>query len=301
MISILIVSWNTRELLRACLASIARQCAGVAHEVIVVDNASGDGSARMVRDAFPAVRLIAETRNLGFAAGNNRAYEAASGEWIWLLNSDTEVLPGAAEALVEFLETHPRCGGAASALIDARDGAVQRSCRTFPTPAALWAEATGLAKRFPCSRRYGFYRMGHWDMQGARAVEQPMASSFMLRRAAIDSITADDSGDKLLFDERFPIYFNDVDLCWRLWQKDWEVWFCPASRVRHWGGASTGQARPEMIAESHRSLAAFYDKHWRGRYPRPLFAVTMALVRLSGWWRVRRARGAARAAGAAVS
>lgn len=294
MVSILILSWNTCELLRACLASIREHCAALNHEVIVLDNASHDGSAQMVREEFPEVRLLEEPENLGFAAGNNRAYEVARGEWIWLLNSDTEVFEGASEALVEFLQTHPRCGGVASALIDARDGSIQRSCRTFPTPAALWAEATGLAKFFPRSRRYGFYRMGYWNMREARRVEQPMASSFMLPRAASLSIIDGPAGDPFLFDERFPIYFNDVDLCWRLQRKAWEVWFCPASRVRHWGGASTGQMRPEMIAESHRSLIAFYEKHWRDQYSKPLFFVTMALVRLSGAWRVRRARSAGR-------
>jgi len=296
MISILILSWNTLELTRACLASIRQHCAAASHEVIVVDNASHDGSAQMVRTEFPEVRLVEESTNLGFAAGNNRAYELATGEWIWLLNSDTEVFAGAAEALVELLRQHPRSGAAASALIDARDGSIQRSCRTFPTPAALWAEATGLAKFFARSRRYGFYRMGHWNMRDARRVEQPMASSFMLRRAAIEGITASDGvtigAGRLLFDERFPIYFNDVDLCWRLWQLGWEVWFCPASRVRHWGGASTGQARPEMIAESHRALLAFYQKNWPDRYAAPLAACTRSLVRISGAWRVRRARRA---------
>lgn len=298
MVSILILSWNTRELLRACLASIARHCADLPHEVIVLDNASHDESARMVREEFPSVRLLESTENLGFAAGNNRAYERARGEWIWLLNSDTELFAGAGEALVEFLQTHPRCGGVASALIDARDGSIQRSCRTFPTPAALWAEATGLAKFFPRSRRYGFYRMGYWSMRDARRVEQPMASSFMLPRAAIESISSAEAGsDRLLFDERFPIYFNDVDLCWRLGEAGWEVWFCPSSRVRHWGGASTNQARPAMIAESHRSLVAFYEKHWCSRYSRSLLAATMGLVRLSGAWRESRARRAEAARG----
>lgn len=293
MISILILSWNTRELLRACLASVREHCAGLEHEVIVLDNASADGSAAMVREEFPGVRLLEESSNLGFAAGNNRAYEVASGEWIWLLNSDTEIHAGAAEALVEFLEAHERCGGVASALIDARDGSIQRSCRTFPTPAALWSEATGLAKFFSRSRRYGFYRMGYWNMRDARKVEQPMASSFMLRREAIASITSELSGpDRHLFDERFPIFFNDVDLCWRLWRAGWEVWFEPASRVRHWGGASTGQARPEMIRESHRALLAFYDKHWRQSYRPAVLAATRALVRISGAWRVWRARKA---------
>jgi GT2 family glycosyltransferase len=96
--------------------------------------------------------------------------------------------------------------------------------------------------------------MGWWNMKTAREVEQPMASSLLLRRAAIEDIG-------VLFDEQFPIFFNDVDLCWRLWQKNWPVWFVPTSQVKHWGGASTRLAKPAMIAESHRAMEAFYKKH----------------------------------------
>ena len=299
-------------MLRACLSSVAQNCAALEHEVIVVDNASHDGSAEMVRAEFQHVVLRAENSNLGFAQGNNLAYGLASGEFIWLLNSDTEVLPGAAEALLQMLHDKPDCGAVASALIDARDGSVQRSCRTFPTPAALWAEATGLARAFPRSRQFGFYRMGDWSMRNARAVPQPMASSFLLRRTAIESVTRESvaGSDRstveidrtppaaTLFDEQFPIFFNDVDLCWRLHEAGWQIWFCPDSHVRHWGGASTGQARPEMIAESHRSLEAFYRKHWRRRYSPLVLAPTLLMVRASGWWRVRRARQAAHRASA---
>lgn len=275
MLSILIVNWNTRELLRACLESLRTTCADLEHEVIVVDNASQDGSAALIRESFPEVNLIASETNLGFAAGNNRAYEAASGEWIWLLNPDTEVLDDAARQMLDFLDRHPKAGAVASALIDARDGHIQRSCRTFPTPAALWAESTGLASRYPNSRRFGFYRMGWWNYSDTRRVEQPMASSLLLRREAVEA-----SGG--LFDEQFPIYFNDVDLCLRLIQAKWDIWFLPQARVRHWGGAATGQIKPEMIRESHRCLRLFYEKHYRGRIAVPLYAATVAMFEAAG-------------------
>ena len=279
MLSVLIVNWNTRDLLRACLASLRGNLGALEHEVIVVDCASGDDSSEMVRAEFPEVTLVASEENLGFARGNNLALEHARGEWVWLLNPDTEVFEGAAERLLSFLESRPQVGGVASALIDARDGSLQKSCRTFPTPAALWCEATGLARLFPRSKRFGFYKMGHFSLRTARRVEQPMASSFLLRRAALESIGA-------LFDERFPIFFNDVDLCWRLIEGGWEIWYEPAARVRHWGGASTGQRRAAMIAESHRALEAFYQLHYRARLNPALFWATIGLVRLTGWARV---------------
>ncbi len=281
MISILVVNWNTRDLLRACLISL--RTLELEHEVIVVDCASSDGSAAMVAREFPGVNLIASDDNLGFAAGNNRAYEVATGEWIWLLNPDTEIWDNAAQALIERLQSSDEIGAVASALIDARDGHIQRSCRTFPTPAALWAQALGLAALFPRSRRFGFYKMGYWNMGDARTVEQPMASSLMLRRAAIE-----DAGG--LFDERFPIFFNDVDLCWRLWRSGRQIWFEPRSRVKHWGGASTRQAKPEMIARSHQSLRLFYALHYRSRdtshVPAPLYWATLWMSELAGRARV---------------
>lgn len=275
MLSVLIVSWNTRDLLRACLQSLEAHLRGLEHEVLVVDCASNDESAAMVAREFPWVQLLASNENLGFARGNNLAFERSRGGWVWLLNPDTQLLQGAAQTLLSFLEAHPRAGGVASALVDARDGAFQRSCRTFPTPGALWSEALGLARLFPRSKRFGFYKMGWFSHRTRREVEQPMASSFLLRRAAIES-----SGG--LFDERFPIFFNDVDLCWRLIESGWTIWYEPAARVLHWGGAATKQRRAAMIAESHRSLEEFYRLHFRARISPLLFWATLCLVRLSG-------------------
>ena len=285
MISILIVNWNTHDLLRACLKSL--RTLEHEHEIIVVDCDSADDSAAMVAREFPGAHLIASDRNLGFAKGNNRAYESASGEWIWLLNPDTEIETNAAQALLERLQSSDDIGGVASALVDAQGGYIQRSCRTFPTPAALWAQALGLAALFPRSKRFGFYKMGYWNYRDARPVEQPMASSLMLRRESIEQ-----SGG--LFDEQFPIFFNDVDLCWRLWRADWQIWFEPRSRVKHWGGASTSQAKPAMIARSHESLRLFYAKHYRSHVAAPLYFATLAMSEFAGrarvWVAKRRAK-----------
>lgn len=278
MLSILIVNWNTRDYLRACLASLAPVCANIPHEIIVVDNASADGSAKMVSTLFPQVRLIASETNLGYAAGNNLAYEYSSGKWIWLLNPDTEVLGDAPERMIAFLQSTPRCGAVASALIDASTRKPQRSCRTFPTPPALWVEALGLAKRYPRSRRFGFYRMGWWNYDDSRRVAQPMASSLMLRRSATDEISNPAIGG--LFDTAFPIYFNDVDLSWRLGKRGWESWYLHEAEVLHYGGASTGQIKPAMIAESHRSLRRFYDKHYRSLVPPLVYFATIVLIQV---------------------
>jgi GT2 family glycosyltransferase len=160
-------------------------------------------------------------------------------------------------------------------LVDAQTRKPQRSCRTFPTPAALWVEAIGLARRYPRSLRFGFYRMGWWNYCDARPIEQPMASSLMLRRRAIE-----DAGG--LFDEQFPIFFNDVDLAWRLHVADFPIWYLPDAKVLHHGGASTRQVRPAMIRESHRSLQLFYEKHWRATMHPLLFSATLLMMRIAG-------------------
>lgn len=282
-LSVLIVNWNTRDYLRACLSSLETACAGLEYEIIVVDNASHDDSSEMVRTHFTTVRLIASAENIGFAKGNNLAYQHARGEWIWLLNPDTEVLRQVPQKMLAFLEESTRRGAVASALIDMKTRCPQQSCRTFPSPAALWIEASGLAKKYPRSRRFGFYRMGWWRYHDARIVEQPMASSFMIRREAIEEIYEAETGG--LFDEKFPIFFNDVDLCWRLWQRKWEIWYLPDAGVLHHGGASTSQVKPAMIAESHRSLNAFYEKHYRSILSPLLYHATLALIALGGAWR----------------
>jgi len=283
LLSILIVNWNTRDLLHACLVSLRQNLTHIEHEIIVVDNDSNDDSAAMVAREFPEVNLTASKTNLGFAEGNNLAFEKSSGQWVWLLNPDTEIYEGAAEKLIAFLENNPKAGGVASALIDARDGYVQRSCRTFPSPAALWSQALGLAAFFPRSKRFGFYKMGWWNYADTRQVEQPMASSFLLRREAIESISE-------LFDPQFPIFFNDVDLCWRLVEKNWEIWFLPDAKVKHYGGAATGQIKPAMIEESHRSLRRFYEKHYRRRISPLIFLPTVWMSQAAGKARVLNAK-----------
>ena len=286
MIAILVVNWNTRDLLRACLLSLRDNLRDVKHQIVVVDNASHDSSSQMVRDEFPTVHLIENIKNEGYARGNNQAFEYSmrwNPQWIWLLNSDVKIDENSLPQLLDFAAKHPQSGAFASALIDARGGFIQRSCRTFPTPRALWTEASGLQKVFGRSRYFGFYRYGSWNMKTAREIEQPMTSSLLVRRNAIEK-----SGG--LFDEQFPIFFNDVDLCFRLQQHNFPIWFVPTSRVKHWGGASTNQNKPAMIQESHRAMEAFYVKHWKIEYSKFTYRVTIALIRASGKFRVWRTR-----------
>lgn len=286
-LDVCIVSWESRELLRTCLRSVEGQ-AEVA-SIAVVDNASADGTPDMVREQFPSVQLIANEENRGFAAGNNQAIRATRAPFVLLLNPDTEVLPGALAALLRVFEEDRRAGAAAAQLV-LPDGSVQASCRSFPEPAPLLYDALGLARLFPGSEVVGRYRMTYWDHQTRREVEQPMASALALRRAALDEIG--------LFDEDFPLYFNDVDLCYRLREGGWRIIFDPAAKVRHYyGESSTWRVRPSGIEESHRSLIRFYRKHYRGRLCWCSYAAIIAGAWLTMWpraglaWLGQRLRG----------
>lgn len=280
-LSICIVNWNTRDYLDACLRSIRTAPDAIRREVIVVDNASGDGSAEMVRREHPEVGLIANDRNLGFAAANNQALRVGMGRLLLVLNPDIEVHPGALDALADVLRRRARAGAAAPRLI-LPDGRIQASCRSFPTPDVVLYEVLGLSRLFPRSRRFGRYRMTWWGYDDERVVDQPMASALLLRREALDEVG--------LFDEDFPIYFNDVDLSKRLWDAGWETWFTPAASMTHVGGASTSQVRARMVVESHRSFLRFYAKHYRGTLPGWQYRLAVVALRFSGALRALGAR-----------
>lgn len=257
-LSIVIVNWNTRDLLRRCLESIAEFPPSLTYEVIVVDNASSDDSASMVRECFPHVTLIANAENLGYAEGNNQGIATSSGDYILLLNPDIEVKAGALDAMVAFCKAHPKAAAAGCRLVG-KDGTVQQSCRSFPYPLGVMFEYTKLSRLFPKSRLFGSYRMTYFDYCHEAEVDQPMGSCLMLSRKAIDDVG--------MFDKEFPIFFNDVDWCYRAKQKGWLVYFTPEAEVVHVGGASTGQVRPQMIRESHRAMLKFYAKHFKARMP----------------------------------
>ncbi|MDW8105332.1 MAG: glycosyltransferase family 2 protein [Armatimonadota bacterium] len=275
-LSILIVNWNTRELLRACLQSLRRYPLSEPMEVWVLDNASPDGSAEMVRTEFPEVHLVASERNLGYAAGNNLLLQQAQGEYLLLLNPDTEVTEGALDTAVRYLREHPDVAALGAKLVYP-DGRVQRSVRGFPEPEAVMWEYLGLARLFPHSRRFGAYRMTWFTYDQIAEVDQPMGTFLMLSRCAVRAVG--------LMDERFPIFFNEVDWCYRAKQQGLRMVFHPGVVIIHHGGASTRQVRPQMIWESHRSLQKFYEKHYRHRLPKPVYWLIRASIFLNAWLR----------------
>jgi GT2 family glycosyltransferase len=258
-LSIVIVNWNTRVMLETCLTSLdsaltlqSATC-NLQIETFVVDNASTDGSAGMVRERFPAVRLIECEHNLGFAAGNNCALSQAAGRYAVLLNSDTEVRPDALESLVEFMDTHPDAGACGPRLLNA-DGSLQPSCSPMLTPGREFWRLLFLDPVWP----RGTYRMQRWDTMRPRKVETIKGACLMLRREALDGVGSSDGIG--LLDEAYFMYTEEVDLCYRLAQAGWELWWVPAAQVLHYGEASSSQRREEMYVQLYRSKTRFYRK-----------------------------------------
>ncbi|MBI3910917.1 MAG: glycosyltransferase family 2 protein [Armatimonadetes bacterium] len=279
-LSVLIVNWNTAALLRGCLRSLRGALVPMksgSAEVIVVDNASADGSADLVRREFPEVRLIANQVNRNYAVGSNQGLAIAQGDLILLLNPDTEVSATALARLRQFLMVpiSSGAGGVAPRLVYPT-GETQASVRGFPTPTALFGEVTGFGRLFPRSRWGGYRRSPALDRP--MPVDQPMASCLLLRRAALAEIGG--------FDEGLPLFWNDVDLCLRLHAAGWEIWYLPEAVVIHYGGASTRQVRARAIWASHRGLHRLLSKHYRRRMPGPLYAISVAAIYAAGAVRV---------------
>ncbi|MGQ9524722.1 MAG: glycosyltransferase family 2 protein [Armatimonadota bacterium] len=289
-LSVVVLNWNTKEELSDCLNSLCRealgevqpdQCeaavgvgvervGGMPHqlkpstgsasarttpaiEVIVVDNASADGSAEMVAEQHPWAKLIRSERNLGFSAGNNIGIRAATGRYVMLLNPDTLVHPGALRTLVEFADSHPEAGIIGPRLLNA-DGSIQYSCRSFPTLATGFFRNTFLGRLFPRNRFNRQYLLTDWDHSAVREVDWVSGAAMMIRRQVLDQIG--------LLDEGFFMYCEDVDICYRAHQAGWKVMYCPDAVITHMIARASDKNAAAMIIERHKSMYRFFRKHY---------------------------------------
>ena len=243
-ISIVIVSYNSRELLRACLASTASE---QADEVIVIDNASSDGSDQMVIRDFPWVRLI-ESENGGYGAAANLAIASSSSKYVLLLNSDTTLHPGTLHALCDHLDQHPEAAIVGPLLMNL-DGTHQPSCFPFPTPLQTLLRETSLSKYVTSAPAKNF-------RPSVQIVPWVLGAALAIRRSAFDSVGG--------FDQSFFMYFEEVDLCYRLDRAGRQTHFLPDATVTHLGAGSTRRERPTMLLQLYKSLCHFYQLHYSG-------------------------------------
>ena len=307
-IGVVIVSFNTRELLHDCLASL-RACA-LPLRVVVVENASCDGSAALVRECFPDVELIELAQNVGFAAGTNigiprvmsSKFNVQSSEsspkaesqtqnfelltlnsqldYILLLNPDTVVHPGAIETLAAFLDAHPRVGAVGPRLLN-YDGTVQSAAFRFPTLAMTALDLFPPGEALP-GRLYNSWWHGRYP-QEPRAetpfpIDHPLGACILIRRAAIEQIGG--------LDEQFFMYAEEVDWCYRIRQAGWSIWQEPRAHVTHIGGAATSQFRSKMLIVLYESRLRFFRKHYsRGciRLHRLIVRAGMLRATLQAW------------------
>lgn len=248
-LSISIVSWNTRDILDQCLASVYDTADGLKLEVIVVDNASIDGSADMVREKYPRAIVIANTENRGFAAANNQALEIARGRYFLLLNPDTVCRPGALETLIGFMDSKPRCGAAGPMVLNP-DGSLQYSWARFPS---FWNEIRGKLDR----RIAGVSQVPKTPDEvralGAFRVDWVGGCCLMARRDAIAQVGP--------MDESLFMYCEETDWCMRFSKAGWEVWVEPAAEIIHFGGQSSAQIPEEAARRLRASKKRYFEKH----------------------------------------
>lgn len=284
-LTVSIVNHNNREMLERCLASVFDGTRNLEFEVCVVDNRSGDGSAEMVRNRFPRVKLIENEKKEGFAANQNKILKIAAGEFVALLNNDTEVKPGAFEKLVGFMRAHPETGLAGPRLLNP-DGSLQQSCYRTPTPAVLFFDATFLSSIFPRNVFFGGYK--RWAHDSVREVQSMALACAVARRAAVEKVGP--------LDERFFMYFEDHDWCLRFRRAGWKIHLAPDAEAVHFGGGSEGLLGHDRFDRFYSSMNLFYEKHY-GRLSLPAAAalnVAASAFRLAGWTLLSPFSGAAR-------
>lgn len=251
-LSIIIVSWNVREDLKQCLRSIAENPPSGDYEVIVVDNASTDGTAASIKKEFPKISFTGNTENRGFAAANNQGIKISKGQYILLLNPDTIVHTGALDTLTRFMDENQDAGACGPKLLNA-DGTTQASARRFPTFGGALYRHTILRNLRIFRGSYEKWLMKDFDHGRRCDVDQLMGAALMLRRTAIEQVGA--------LDEKFFMYYEEVDLCRRLKEAGWRTVFVPETTITHLGGSSARQVPASRRAMMLASMLGYFRKH----------------------------------------
>ena len=274
-LSIIIVSWNARAYLLKCLQSLQRELSDLHAEIIVVDNASTDGSPEAVALEFPEVKLVRNPTNLGFAGANNAGIRQSRGCYVCLINSDVEILPGCFELLLDHMGKNSSIGMLGPKILNA-DMTLQPSCRAFPNLWDSFFRALGLDTLFPRSPLFGRRFMSCWSHDGIRRVDVLSGCFWMVRREAIEEVG--------LLDENFFMYAEDKDWCKRFHLAGWDVVYFPEARAIHYGGASSANAPLRFYLELQKANL----QYWRKHHSRPARALFLLLTILHEVFRILR-------------
>jgi len=289
-LSIVIVSYNVRELLGSCLGSVVSGQQGtndvsvtghrpLSTETWVVDNASRDDSVAMVRERFSSVHLIENESNRGFASANNQAFPLTTGRYVLMLNPDTTIRPGALETLVRFMDDHPRTGACGGKLLYG-DGSLQHSVFRFPTLSQIFLDFFPLNWRLTNSQFNGRYPR-EWYARGEPfPVDHPLGADLLVRRQAAEQVG--------WLDDQFFIYCEEIDWCIRIKRAGWQIWCVPQAEIVHHEAQSTRQFRDAMFVELWRARKRLFEKH----YSRAFRFIAGLIVRMGLWNAARQARTA---------
>ena len=275
-LSFVVVSYNVRELLANCLQSVRETLSdsALSYQVWVIDNASSDDSASMVERDFPEVHLVVNAENTGFAAANNQGIRQAEGRYVFLLNPDTELLDGAVQEMIGFMEHTPKAGMAGPSLLYG-DGSFQHSAFRFPSLAQIFSDFFPLNHRLTNSRINGRYSERLYHQGVPFPVDHPLGAAMLVRREAIDQVG--------LLDERYFMYCEEIDWAIRMKRAGWTIHTVPKARIIHHAGQSTRQFRDRMFIALWRSRFLLFAKHYS-----PAFQWAARQIVGLGLWREER-------------
>lgn len=251
-VSVIIVSWNACDYLVRCLDSLTPEVCVYPMEIIVVDNASSDGSPNCVERRYPHVRLVRSASNLGFAKANNIGIAHSRGRYLALINSDVKVLSDCLTRLVDYCEQNAEAGIAGPRVLGG-DGKLQRSCRGFPGVWNMLCRALALDSFFPGGKLFTGYSLRHWPQDSLRPVDILSGCFWLIRKDALARVG--------LLDESFFMYGEDMDWCRRFWKHGWQVVFVPAAEAIHYGGGSSANAPVRYYIERQRADLQYWGKH----------------------------------------
>lgn len=283
-LSIIIVNYNTRNLLRQCLnvliVNYESRIMNNEYEITVVDNGSTDGSPDLAKKDFPDVKLITNLQNLGFAKANNLALREACGEFILLLNSDTVVGKDTLPGMVKFMDKNPKVG-VATCRVELPDGKLDLAChRGFPTPWASLTYFLGLEKLFPKSKIFSQYHQTYKDLNEIHEIDSPTGAFYLVRHEAVDQVG--------MLDEDYFMYGEDLDWSFRIKQAGWEIIYVPGVKITHLKKQSgrenvSVEERKKATDYFYSTMKLFYQKHYAQKYPFFVNWLMMAGINLK-WW-----------------
>jgi N-acetylglucosaminyl-diphospho-decaprenol L-rhamnosyltransferase len=254
-VAIVIVTWNNASDIERCLASLAGVGKGIEAQIVVIDNASHDGTVEKVRRGYPHVQLIVNTQNVGFAAANNQAFNGTASRYVMLLNPDTSVDAGTIEALVNYMDHRPVAWVAGPMILNP-DRTVQRSGVRFPSLWNLLVESLFLDRLFPKNELFGAHKEVYRNPCEPRSVDYLQGSALMVRREALEKVGG--------LDEGFFMYFEETDWCFRIKQAGGDVQYAPVGSVIHFGGEAFAHFDERRLVYYHRSMLRFFRKHSPG-------------------------------------